>query len=53
MTPVYRNVELVPRGIHMMAESIGNDAIRFNVYIFNVQEGWTINYLNGEAKENN
>ncbi|MGQ2284478.1 DNA/RNA non-specific endonuclease [Leuconostoc pseudomesenteroides] len=53
VTPVYRNVELMPRGIHMMAESIGNNAIKFNVYIFNVQEGWTINYLNGEAKENN
>lgn len=50
VTPVYRNVELVPRGIHMMAQSINGDGIKFNVYIFNVQDGWEINYLNGEAK---
>ncbi|MCK8605765.1 DNA/RNA non-specific endonuclease [Leuconostoc citreum] len=49
--PIYRNVELVPRGVHMMAQSLGNDDIKFNVYIFNVQDGWEINYLNGNAKK--
>lgn len=49
VTPVYRNVELVPRGIHMMAESIYDKNISFNIYIFNREDGWRINYLNGEA----
>ncbi|WP_349550026.1 DNA/RNA non-specific endonuclease [Leuconostoc pseudomesenteroides] len=49
VTPVYRNVELVPRGVHMMAQSLGSDNVKFNVYIFNAQDGWVINYLNGEG----
>ncbi|MGR8823247.1 DNA/RNA non-specific endonuclease [Leuconostoc citreum] len=47
--PIYRNVELVPRGVHMMGQSIDDDTVKFNVYIFNVQDGWNINYLNGTA----
>lgn len=48
VTPIYKNVELVPRGIHMMAQS-NDGTFKFNVYVFNVQNGWTINYLNGNA----
>ncbi|WP_349535067.1 DNA/RNA non-specific endonuclease [Leuconostoc citreum] len=51
--PIYRNVELVPRGVHMMGQSIDDESIRFNVYIYNVQDGWEINYLNGDAKKVN
>lgn len=51
--PIYRNVELVPRGVHMMGQSIDDDNIKFNVYIFNVQDGWNINYLNGAATKLN
>ena len=47
--PIYKNVELVPRGVHMMAQSNDN-TLKFNVYVFNVQDGWTINYLNGNAE---
>ncbi|WP_349549763.1 DNA/RNA non-specific endonuclease [Leuconostoc pseudomesenteroides] len=50
VTPIHKNVELVPRGVHMMAQSLGNDDVKFNVYIFNVQDGWKINYLNGNAE---
>ncbi|MDV8932035.1 DNA/RNA non-specific endonuclease [Leuconostoc citreum] len=49
--PIYKNVELVPRGVHMMAQSNDN-TLKFNVYVFNVQDGWTINYLNGNAERN-
>ncbi|MET3356670.1 UNVERIFIED_ORG: DNA-entry nuclease [Leuconostoc holzapfelii] len=48
VTPIYKNVELLPRGIHMMAQS-NDGTFKFNVYVFNVQDGWTINYLNGNA----
>lgn len=47
--PIYRNVELIPRGVHIQAQSISDNTISFNVYIFNVQDGWQINYLNGQA----
>ncbi|CAK1229971.1 DNA/RNA non-specific endonuclease [Fructobacillus fructosus] len=49
VTPVYRGVELVPRGVWMQGQSLNDDQVKFNVYIFNVQEGWIINYLNGSA----
>lgn len=49
VTPVYRGAELVPRGVWMQGQSIGDDQIKFNVYVFNVQNGWIINYLNGNA----
>ncbi|MCK8605066.1 DNA-entry nuclease [Leuconostoc citreum] len=49
VTPIYRNMELVPRGVHMMAQSLKDTAISFNVYIFNVQDSWQINYQNGQA----
>jgi len=49
VTPIYKNIELVPRGVHMMAQS-NDGTLKFNIYVFNVQDGWQINYLNGKAK---
>ncbi|MBC6499206.1 DNA/RNA non-specific endonuclease [Weissella confusa] len=49
VTPIYRNVEQVPRGVEMEAQSITDDSIKFNVYVFNVEPGWQINYLTGLA----
>lgn len=47
VTPVFRGNELVARGVHMRAQSLGSNAIRFNVYIFNVEPGYTIDYATG------
>lgn len=49
VTPLYRNVERVPRGIELAGQSIGDDVIKFHVYIFNSQPGWQINYYTGTA----
>ena len=49
VTPIYRSVEQVPRGVEMEAQSITDDSIKFNVYVFNVEPGWQINYLTGLA----
>lgn len=49
VVPVFRNEELLARGVHMMAQSIGSEAIRFNVYIFNVQNGVKLNYADGTS----
>ena len=47
--PVFRGKELLARGVHMEAQSLGSNAVHFNVYIFNVQKGVTLNYSNGTS----
>lgn len=49
VTPIYRGEELVARGVQMQAQSIGDDTIQFNIYIFNIQDGVTINYQDGTS----
>jgi len=51
VSPVYRNeFEHLAYGVHMEALSVETDDISFNVFIFNRQEGITIDYLTGESK---
>lgn len=50
VTPIYREDELVARGVQMQAKSIGDDTIQFNCYIFNIQDGVTINYADGTSE---
>lgn len=50
VVPVFRDEELVARGVHMQAQSIGSNDIRFNVFIFNIQDGVTINYADGTSR---
>lgn len=47
--PVFRGRELLARGVHMMAQSVGSNSVRFNVYIFNVQKGVSLNYSTGNS----
>lgn len=49
VTPVFRGDELLARGVQMEAQSIGSDAIKFNVYIFNIQDGVELNYADGSS----
>lgn len=51
VTPIFRGMEKVCRGIRMQAQSIEDSSVSFNVYIFNVQEGYTIDYLTGYSKK--
>lgn len=53
VTPVFRGDELLARGVHLMAQSIKSDDIKFNVYIFNVQDDVTLNYSDGTSKTKN
>jgi len=50
ITPVFRGNELLPRGVQMEAQSVGDNAIHFNVYIFNVENGVTLNYADGTSQ---
>lgn len=51
VTPLFKENDLVPRGVEMEAQSIEDDRLSFNVYIYNVQEGYQINYENGTSKK--
>lgn len=48
--PVFRGNDLVARGIQMMAQSVEDDKIGFNVYIFNVQANYLIDYATGTSR---
>ena len=50
VTPVFSGSELVARGVQMEALSVEDEGegICFNVYVYNVQPGVTIDYATGE-----
>lgn len=50
VTPVFKGNELVARGVQMRAQSIGSNAVHFNVYIFNIEPGYTIDYTTGYSR---
>lgn len=51
VTPIFKNVELVARGIRLEAQSVEDDTVSFDVYIFNIQPGYEIHYLTGSSKK--
>ena len=50
VTPVFRGNELLARGVEMEGQSVNSNAVHFNIYIFNVQDGVTLNYANGTSR---
>lgn len=48
--PVFKGSELVARGIQMQGRSIEDNRIDFNIYIFNIQTGYQINYNDGTSQ---
>ncbi|CUS27053.1 dna-entry nuclease [Paucilactobacillus oligofermentans DSM 15707 = LMG 22743] len=50
--PIFRDNELLARGVHMQAQSIEDDQISFNIYIFNIQKDVTLNYNDGTSVQN-
>lgn len=51
-TPIYKDSNLLASGIQLEAYSVEDNGkgIKFNVYIYNVQEGIDINYKDGSSK---
>ena len=49
VTPIFKGTELVARGIQMEALSVEDDGlgIKYNVYIYNIQKGISIDYRTG------
>lgn len=48
VTPIFRGNELMARGVNLQAVSTDR-SLDFNVYIFNVQPGYSFDYSNGNA----
>ena len=51
VTPVFKGKEKLARGVKMEAQSIEDKGkgIKFNVFVFNVQNGIVINYKDGSS----
>lgn len=54
VTPIFEGADLVARGVQMEAFSVEDDGegVCFNVFVYNVQPGVTINYATGNSWEN-
>lgn len=52
VTPIYDGDNLVAKGVQMEAYSVEDDGegVQFNVFVYNVQPGITIDYATGENK---
>lgn len=50
VTPIYKGNDLLASGVEMEAQSIGDNSVHFNVYIFNEEPGVVINYKNGTSR---
>ena len=55
VTPIYQDNELLPRGMHMMAKSVedAGKACDINVYVFNIQPNYKIDYTTGVGQKLN
>lgn len=51
--PIFKDDELLARGVQMEAKSVGSNAVSFNVYVFNVQPGVVLNYSDGISRVQN
>lgn len=51
VTPFFKGDELVARGVQMEAQSIEDDQISFNLFVYNIQDGIKIDYQNGYSQK--
>ena len=55
VTPIFKGDNLLASGVQMEAYSVEDNGkgISFNVYVYNVQDGITIDYKTGDSKLSN
>ncbi len=53
VTPIYKGNDLLANGVEMEAQSIGDNSVHFNVFIFNEQPGVVLNYKDGTSRVKN
>lgn len=52
VTPHFVGEELLARGVQLEAQSLADDGLAFNVYIYNIQDGYELNYATGSSIKN-
>ena len=54
VTPIFKGENLLANGVEMEAYSVEDNGqgVCFNVFVYNVQPGITINYETGESTKN-
>lgn len=50
VTPIFDGEDLVAKGVQMEADSIEDEGVSFNVYVYNAQPGVVIDYATGKSK---
>ena len=50
VTPIFKNKDLLARGVTIEAKSVEDSKIEFNVFIYNIQDGIDIDYKTGDSK---
>ncbi len=50
VTPVFKDNDLLARGVIMEAKSIEDKKLEFNVFVYNIQNGIDIDYKTGDSK---
>lgn len=55
VTPIYDGLDLLAKGVQMEAISVEDrgKGIKFNIFVYNVQDGIEIDYSNGDSKLKN
>ena len=48
--PVFKDNELLARGVHLKAQSIGDNDVQINVFIANIQNDVILNYSDGTSQ---
>lgn len=51
VTPIYEGDNLLATGVEIEAKSVEEEGILFNKFIYNIEEGFRLNYLTGESEE--
>ena len=49
VTPIFEEGNLLANGVQMEAQSVEDDKVSFNVFVYNVQQGVVIDYATGES----
>lgn len=52
VTPIFKQAELLARGVQIEAFSVEDrgQGVKFNIFVYNVQDGIEINYVDGSSK---
>lgn len=51
VTPVFEGENLLAKGVQIEAQSMEDDQLKINTFVFNIQEGFRIDYLTGRAEK--